>query len=124
MGSVWVQRGSSNIHAKHRIEHCACHPGATSRVRRRRCANLWPLLREGGLYVVEDVEPFPPASTLAQTVGAAKDMSARAHDAALLKLVRAQGVPTTAELEFDPLQVESVNFGRRWMAISKYRRFY
>ena len=111
MGSVWVQRGSSNIHAKHRIEHCACHPGATSRVRRRRCANLWPLLREGGLYVVEDVEPFPPASTLAQTVGAAKDMSA-------------QGVPTTAELEFDPLQVESVTFGRRWMAISKYRRFY
>ena len=72
--------------------------------------NLWPLLREGGLYVVEDVEPFPPASTLAQTVGAAKDMSA-------------QGVPTTAELEFDPLKVDSVTFGRRWMAISKYRRF-
>ena len=112
---------SSNLHAAHRIlcMPSRCHqPCAEATLR-----NLWPLLREGGLYVVEDVEPFPPASTLAQTVGAAKDMSARAHDAALLKLVRAQGVPTTAELEFDPLHVESVTFGRRWMAISKYRLY-
>lgn len=88
--------------------------------------NLFPLLRPGGLYIMEDSAPLPLALRFVKEIQAkTRDQATKRHDERLRKAearVAASAAARESHQNLVPApQVESVSFGSGWMMVNKYQ---